>query len=216
MFIKGSLNVSSTSPRCNYETSAHQGSLNGATEEEDNDEEDSKPFGGSNMNCLNNDLPSGRVFLRTESVSTPSVISPWTASVGSVESLKELNLDSSQGTNSNDPTLKFDEKEYLEMIESEVGQYGFKCLSARCPNPDTFLNFKCPEGHPFSTNFNPNKRIECPKCQKRLQECAEYAKYYNGNSSSSTCIGRLLNKVYEDIIQFECKNKHIWKVKYSK
>jgi len=213
-FIKGSPSVSSQSPRCNYETSTHQGSLNGATEEEDNDEEGSKPFGGSKKNHLNNDPPLSGVFLRTEGVSTPSVIFPCISSVGPAEPVKELNLDAFQG--SNDITMKFDEKEYLEMIQNEVGQYGFKCLSAKCPNADTFLNFKCPEGHPFSTNFNPNKRIECPKCQKRLQECAEYAKFRNGILFSLPSIGKLLNEVYEDTIQFECKNKHIWKVKYSK
>eukprot|EP00826_Nyctotherus_ovalis_P048954 TRINITY_DN5830_c0_g1_i4.p3 TRINITY_DN5830_c0_g1~~TRINITY_DN5830_c0_g1_i4.p3 ORF type:complete len:203 (+),score=43.63 TRINITY_DN5830_c0_g1_i4:663-1271(+) len=34
--------------------------------------------------------------------------------------------------------------------------------------------------------------------------------------SQSLRIGKLLNEVYEDTMQFECENSHIWKVKYSK
>lgn len=167
--------------KCHFnEAGAHQGSLNAATEEEDDDEA-SKPFGGSKKNCLNNNPSLGGEHFRTESVSTtPSVISPWTSSLGSAESVKELNLDASQGSSCNDTADKFDEKEYLQIIQNTIGQYGFKCLSAKCPNVDTFLNFRCNEGHIFSATFDASKRIVCPKCQRRLQECADYAKLHNG------------------------------------
>jgi len=60
---------------------------------------------------------------------------------------------------------------------------GYTCLSTKCPTPDTFLTFKCMEGHIFTTReFSHTHQITCPKCHKKLEKCAEYAKSHNGFS----------------------------------
>ena len=119
------------------------------------------------------------MLFRSESVSiTSSFTSPLTDSMNLCDKPKDLNLDKVK-TCTESP-MDFDEKAYLDMINMECCRYGFKCLSTSCPNINTFLSFKCPQGHSFSENYNETRKFICPNCQNRLEKCEEYAKLHNG------------------------------------
>ena len=73
------------------------------------------------------------------------------------------------------------EESLFTQVKSEVIAKGYMCISTKCPSKDTCLTFRCSEGHTFSsTEFATTGSISCPKCQKLLEHCIEYAKAHNG------------------------------------
>lgn len=82
----------------------------------------------------------------------------------------------------NEPLLEEAKKLSLEL--------GFTCVSTSCQSRYSILIFRCPENHKVkSKEFLISKSLSCSKCEKRLNECKEYA-----TSQKGTGIHRHFNK----------------------
>ena len=177
--------------------SAKEGGVSGTTEEEDSEEEGSKPLRGSNDKNLNNNNPSlyGDLQRSESATSTSPVSSPLTTamkpcdidrdlSLGHEDSADSASTKCSIDSSASQPKV-FDEKGFLEEVKNDALKKGFTCLSTKCPAADTFLTFRCAEGHIFTTKeFGVTREIACFKCQKLLDKCIEYAKSHNGTDFS--------------------------------
>lgn len=107
----------------------------------------------------------------------------------------------------------------LQTLKRAAAEQGFECLSTKCPSEDSPLTYRCPENHIISTKDFPRTRmLSCPKCQKRLDRCMAYAKAHKGihrDFPLPNSIGKVLNKTFNEYIEYECEQGHVWKIKYS-
>lgn len=103
---------------------------------------------------------------------------------------------------------KAGDSDFNDRVRKEAEKRGLTCISGKCATKDAALTFRCKEGHIVSSKeFRSPEDPGCPKCQRLLERCIEYAKAHNG---------RVINQTYTETIEFECAAKHIWRVKYSK
>lgn len=100
--------------------------------------------------------------------------------------------------------------EFLDCLKQEKG-YTFKTI--KHVQKGIRIVFKCLAGHNFAVSSS--QKVICHKCDTIIAKCSEYAKLNHGILYANT-IGKLITKKYEDYLEFECENHHIWKIKYSK
>ena len=74
------------------------------------------------------------------------------------------------------------ESELLQKFEHAAAENGFECLSTKCYSTDSPLTYRCSQKHTITTReFFKTGILTCPKCQRKLDRCIEYAKAHNGN-----------------------------------
>ncbi len=112
---------------------------------------------------------------------------------------------------------KAGDSDFNDRVRKEAEKRGLTCISGKCATKDAALTFRCKEGHIVSSKeFRSPEDPGCPKCQRLLERCIEYAKAHNGTAILQIDVGRVINQTYTETIEFECAAKHIWRVKYSK
>ncbi len=187
----------------------HGSQAGSGIEEEDSDEDGNQAHQGElkgNFQSPNNNLPSPYCDLqRAESTSTASTLtSPLTTAQPPCEVTRDLSLGREDSLDEPDPASAakanevkigckiraklahkadpaFDSSAFLEHVKKEAAKRGFTCMSTRCPAKDTCLTFKCQEGHAIiGQEFRSAEELVCPKCQRLLDRCVEYAKAHNG------------------------------------
>lgn len=73
------------------------------------------------------------------------------------------------------------EEDLIALAKERATEQGFTCLSTLCPSKSTSLTFQCKNNHKFSQKgFFEAEKIVCPKCERYLNRCREYAKSNNG------------------------------------
>eukprot|EP00826_Nyctotherus_ovalis_P006114 TRINITY_DN11417_c0_g1_i1.p1 TRINITY_DN11417_c0_g1~~TRINITY_DN11417_c0_g1_i1.p1 ORF type:complete len:164 (+),score=35.24 TRINITY_DN11417_c0_g1_i1:75-566(+) len=144
--------------------------------------------------------------------------SPETVSAESCEIPTELDLgqDASYEVFSTPPDAPCPAaltKDQWEALLLRVRQEkGLVCTAVQYSPDDVCLTFTCEADHSFTVKSS--EKFNCPKCESIMAKCSEYAKSHNGNILPNS-LGKLLNEKYDEYMKFECKNKHVWKVKYS-
>ena len=143
------------------------------------------------------------IYNEMETVS--STTSPSMISVTSSDMVAELNLDPSDNCSNNESLSGTSLEDFIDMLKQKKGLI---CLSK-----GLFLTLKCVRGHVFTAERT--EKIQCPKCVEIIEKCSEYAEFNKGNIINKY-IGKLIINDCDEYLNFECKNHHIWKIKYSK
>lgn len=185
-----------------------EGSGTGAVEEGESDEP--IPHWGVYENCSTKLLEAGK--------RRSAAASPETVSAESCEVPTELDLgrDASYEVFSTPPdapcpaALTKDQWEALLLRARQ--EKDLVCTAVELSPDGICLTFTCQADHSFTVKSS--EEFNCPKCESIMAKCSEYAKSHNGNIFFYS-LGKLLNEKYDEYMRFECRNKHVWKVKYS-
>lgn len=104
----------------------------------------------------------------------------------------------------------------IEVAQQIAATHGGKCLSEKYINWQTKLEWECKNGHHWKTCLDTvqNGKHWCPECalnktRLSIEDCHKAAEKFGG---------KCLSKEYKNsksIIEWECRNGHIWKSKAS-
>lgn len=123
----------------------------------------------------------------------------------SIHDVKNCDLHFSSDMIIEEPT--HEEEDFIQLARSIAEQNEGFCLSETCESLNIPLEFKCKMNHVWKSSEVLNNGTWCVKCKHLLDRAKHFAECFEGS-----CV----SKVYQILLEFKCKNGHVWKADSSR
>jgi hypothetical protein len=95
-----------------------------------------------------------------------------------------------------------EEEDFIQLARSIAEQNEGLCLSETCESLNMPLEFRCKMSHTWKSNDVLSTGVWCVKCKNLLDRARNYAECFGGSC---------LSRIYQILLEFKCKNGHVWK-----